>query len=106
MSDKPVSATVSALRQVLARSVAITEQLDLKQGSWWEYTGFDKYARALQAEYQTLVDLRTEIAPRLVPTLRPEIIELNEEMGSLRLWADRPEERTFDIRLSSILWQD
>jgi hypothetical protein len=65
MSDKPVSATVSALCQVLARSVEITQQLDLKQGSWWEYTGFDKYAKALQAEYQTLVDLRTEIREML-----------------------------------------
>jgi hypothetical protein len=68
MSDKkPVSPTVSALRAVLARSVAITKQLDLKQGSWWEYTGFDKYARALQAEYQILVGLRTDIRDLLAP---------------------------------------
>jgi len=68
MSDKkPVSPTVSALREVLGRSVAITNQLDLKQGSWWEYTGFDKYAKALQAEYQSLVGLRTEIRNLLAP---------------------------------------
>jgi len=68
MSDKKsVSPTVSALREVLARSAAITNQLDLKQGSWWEYTGFDKYAKALQAEYQTLVGLRTDIRKLLAP---------------------------------------
>ena len=68
MSDKKtVSPTVSALREVLARSAAITNQLDLKQGSWWEYTGFDQYAKALQAEYQTLVGLRTDIRKLLAP---------------------------------------
>jgi len=68
MSDKiQVSPTVSALREVLARSVAITNQLDLKQGSWWEYTGFDKHAKALQAEYQILTGLRTEIRNLIAP---------------------------------------
>ena len=52
------------------------------------------------------VDLRTDITEQSLATLRPDIIALNEEMGSLRLWTDRPEERAFDIRLSTILWQD
>jgi len=51
-------------------------------------------------------DLRTEIAPQYLETLKPEIIELNQEMGSLRLWTDLPEYRAHDIRLSTILWQD
>src|ERR1019366_7837974 len=67
MSHASVSPTVSALRQVLANSAAITQQLDLKQGEWWEYTGFDKVAKALQAEYQVLVGLRTDIRAILEP---------------------------------------
>ena len=51
-------------------------------------------------------DLRTEIAPKYLETLSPEIIELNREMGSLRLWKDDPEEQAHDIRLSTILWED
>jgi hypothetical protein len=50
-------------------------------------------------------DLRTEIAPKYLETLTPEIIGLNKEMGSLRLWTDLPEYQAHDIRLSTILWQ-
>ncbi len=51
-------------------------------------------------------DLATEIVQPYLATLRPEIIALNEELGSLRLWTDRPEYQAHDIRLSTILWQD
>jgi len=52
------------------------------------------------------LDLRTEIAPTYLATLKPEIIELNQEMGSLRLGTNLPEAQAVDIRLSEILWQD
>ena len=65
MSEKTQSPAVSALRSVLGRSKAVTDALDLKQGNVWEYTGFDKYALALQAEYQKLVVLRTDIRANL-----------------------------------------
>ena len=51
-------------------------------------------------------DLSPDFAPEYLATLRPDIIELNEQMGSLRLSTDRPESQAHDIRLSTILWQD
>jgi hypothetical protein len=57
-------------------------------------------------KFTRTVDLRADFDPKYVATLTPDIIELNEEMGSLRLSTDRTEDRVDDVRLSTILWQD
>jgi len=52
------------------------------------------------------IDLRTWFTPEQLATLSPQIITLNREMASLRLWSDRLEEQEpYDVRLSSLLWQ-
>jgi hypothetical protein len=51
-------------------------------------------------------DLTPDFAPKYLATLTPDIIELNQEMGSLRLSTDRTEDQVDDIRLSTILCQD
>src|SRR5207253_5194420 len=50
------------------------------------------------------IDLTTWLNPKALATLTPDIIELNRDMASLRLWTNRPEEQTFDARLSRLLW--
>ncbi len=50
------------------------------------------------------IDLTTWLDPRHLATLTSDIIELNREMASLRLWTNRPEEQAYDARLSRLLW--
>jgi hypothetical protein len=50
------------------------------------------------------IDLTTWLDPKYLATLTPDIIELNREMASLRLWTNRPEYDTYDARLSRLLW--
>jgi len=52
------------------------------------------------------LDLTNEINPDFLKSLRPEAFELNREMGSVRLDKNVPEAGAFDIRISSLLWQD
>jgi hypothetical protein len=51
-------------------------------------------------------DLREEIVEPYLSELTSDVIALNEEMGSLRLWTNRHESQAHDIRFSSILWGD
>lgn len=56
------------------------------------------------SKFTCVIDLMTWFDPKLLATLTPDIIELNRDMGSLRLWTNRPEEQTYDARLSRLLW--
>ena len=57
-------------------------------------------------KFTRVIDLTTWLNPKLLATLTPDIIELNREMASLRLFTNRPEEQAYDARLSSLLWTD
>jgi hypothetical protein len=50
------------------------------------------------------IDLTTWFDEKQLASLRPEIIDLNREMAALRLWSNRPEDDTYDARLSRLLW--
>jgi hypothetical protein len=50
------------------------------------------------------INLTTWLDERQLKSLRPEFIDLNREMAALRLWTDRPDEDTYDVRLSRLLW--
>jgi hypothetical protein len=50
------------------------------------------------------IDLTTWFDQKQVESLRPEIIDLNREMAALRLWTNRPDDDTYDARLSRLLW--
>jgi hypothetical protein len=58
----------------------------------------------MPAKFVREVDLTTWFDRRQLDSLRPEIIQLNREMAALRIWADRPEDDTYDARLSRLLW--
>jgi len=55
-------------------------------------------------KFSRVIDLTTWLNPKALATLTPDVIELNRDMASLRLWTNRPEEQTFDARLSRLLW--
>jgi hypothetical protein len=55
-------------------------------------------------KFTRVIDLTTWFSPAVLATLTPDIIELNRNMASLRLWTNRPEEQTYDARLSRLLW--
>jgi len=85
-ATSPATTEGSPLRQVLVESVALKGQLDLKQGVWWEYTGFDKYARALQEEYAKLLELHGKLKPKVAnapPELQKSFEALEKEMQKL-----------------------
>jgi hypothetical protein len=58
----------------------------------------------MPTKFTRVIDLTTWLNPKLLATLTPDIIELNRDMASLRLWTNRPEEQAFDARLSRLLW--
>jgi hypothetical protein len=55
-------------------------------------------------KFTRVINLTTWLNPKALGTLTPDVIELNRGMASLRLWTNRPEEQTFDARLSRLLW--
>jgi len=55
-------------------------------------------------KFSRVIDLTTWLNSKLLATLTPDIIELNQEMAALRLWTNRPEEQAYDARLSRLLW--
>ncbi|MBI3409627.1 MAG: hypothetical protein HY040_14905 [Planctomycetes bacterium] len=58
----------------------------------------------MPTKFTRVIDLTTWLNPKALATVTPDIIELNRDMASLRLWTNRPEEQTFDARLSRLLW--
>jgi hypothetical protein len=58
----------------------------------------------LPSKFTRVIDLTTWLNPKALATLTPDVIELNLDMASLRLWTNRPEEQAFDARLSRLLW--
>lgn len=58
----------------------------------------------MPTKFGRVVDLTTWLNPKALASLTPDVIELNRDMASLRLWTNRPEEQTFDARLSRLLW--
>ena len=50
------------------------------------------------------IDLTTWLDAKYLATMTPDIIELNHDMVSVRLWTNRPEEQAYDVRLSRLLW--
>lgn len=58
----------------------------------------------MPTKFTRVIDLTTWLDQKALATLTPDIIELNRDMASLRLWTNRPEEQTFDARLSRLLW--
>lgn len=58
----------------------------------------------MPTKFTRIIDLTTWLNPKALATLTPDVIELNRDMASLRLWTNRPEEQTFDARLSRLLW--
>jgi hypothetical protein len=50
------------------------------------------------------IDLTSWFDAKQLESLRPEIIDLNREMAALRLWTNRPDDDTYDARLSRLLW--
>jgi hypothetical protein len=50
------------------------------------------------------IDLTTWLDEKQLASLRPEIIDLSREMAALRLWTNRPDSETYDVRLSRLLW--
>jgi hypothetical protein len=59
---------------------------------------------AWPTKFARIIDLTTWLNPKALATLTPDVIELNRDMASLRLWTNRPEEQAFDARLSRLLW--
>ena len=58
----------------------------------------------MPTKFTRVIDLTTWFTPEQLDTLSPEVIALNREMAALRLWTNRPEEQTYDARLSRLLW--
>ena len=54
--------------------------------------------------FTTEIDLTKWLDDKQLQSLRPEIIDLNQEMAALRLWTNRPDHQTYDVRLSRLLW--
>jgi hypothetical protein len=53
------------------------------------------------------IDLLAWLTPEQLRSLKSKAVALNKEMASLRLWADLPDEQEpYDVRLSTLLWQD
>lgn len=55
-------------------------------------------------KFTRVIDLTTWFDSKSLATLTPEVIDLNHDMAALRLWTNRPEEQTYDARLSRLLW--
>ncbi len=58
----------------------------------------------MPAKFTREIDLTTWFDDKQLESLRSEIIDLNREMAALRLWTNRPDEDTYDARLSRLLW--
>lgn len=52
------------------------------------------------------IDLSEWLKAEQLATLKENAIVLNHEMAALRLWANRPDNQAYDVRLSKLLWTD